>query len=90
MKAIIEQLTQAFGPSGYETEVTALIREMIKDQADEIRTDVLGNLIAVKNGSPDGKKIMFAAHTDEIGIVITYIDDKGFLFSVFPMWAAWA
>jgi putative aminopeptidase FrvX len=79
LKAIIEQLTQAFGPSGYETEVTALIREMIKDQADEIRTDVLGNLIAVKNGSPDGKKIMFAAHTDEIGIVITYIDDKGFL-----------
>ncbi|HHW73427.1 MAG TPA: M42 family metallopeptidase [Firmicutes bacterium] len=79
MKAIIEQLTQAFGPSGYEGEVTSLITDLVKDYADELRTDVLGNLIAVKHGSQDGKKIMFAAHTDEIGIVITYIDDKGFL-----------
>ena len=79
MKAIIEQLTQAFGPSGYEREVTDLIRELVKDHVDELRTEVLGNLIAIKHGSSDGKKIMFAAHTDEIGIVVTYIDEDGFL-----------
>ena len=79
MKTVIKQLTEAFGPSGYETEVTALIQSMVKEHVDEVKTDVLGNLIAVKKGSPDGRKIMFAAHTDEIGLVITHIDDKGFL-----------
>ncbi|HPT83578.1 MAG TPA: M42 family metallopeptidase [Limnochordia bacterium] len=79
MKAIIKQLTEAFGPSGYETEVVGLIQELIQDHVDELRTDVLGNLIAVKHGSKEGKRIMLAAHTDEIGVVITYIDDNGFL-----------
>jgi len=79
LKAIIRQLTEACGPSGYETEVTGLIKDLIKDHVDELRTDVLGNLVAVKHGSAEGKRIMFAAHTDEIGVVITYIDDHGFL-----------
>src|SRR5690554_6016361 len=79
MKDLIRTLTEAFGPSGYETEVTDLIKTLVEDYVDEIETDVLGNLIAVKRGSEDGAKIMFAAHTDEIGIVVTHIDDNGFL-----------
>lgn len=79
MKNVIQQLTEAFGPSGFETEVTELISSMIAEHVDELKTDVLGNLIAVKKGSQDGKTIMFAAHTDEIGVVVTHIDDKGFL-----------
>ncbi|HHY10170.1 MAG TPA: M42 family metallopeptidase [Firmicutes bacterium] len=79
MKQIIKQLTEAFGPSGFESEVTELIKSMVQEHADEIRTDVLGNLIAVKKGAAAGKKIMFAAHTDEIGIVVTHIDEDGFL-----------
>jgi endoglucanase len=79
MKTVIQQLTEAFGPSGYETEVTALIKSMVEKHVDKIKTDVLGNLIAVKKGSQNGKTIMFAAHTDEIGLVVTHIDDKGFL-----------
>lgn len=79
MKTTIKQLTEAFGPSGYETEVTELIKTMVENHVDEVRTDVLGNLIAVKKGAQDGQTIMFAAHTDEIGLVVTHIDDKGFL-----------
>ncbi|HHT72779.1 MAG TPA: M42 family metallopeptidase [Firmicutes bacterium] len=80
MKDVIRTLTEAFGPSGYEGPVRELIAEMIKEYVDEISTDVMGNLIAVKRGfSPEGKKIMFSAHGDEIGIVVTHIDDKGFL-----------
>lgn len=79
MRATIQQLTEAFGPSGYETEVSDLIKTMIKDYADEMKTDILGNLIAIKKGSEEGRKIMFAAHTDEIGVVVTHIDKNGFL-----------
>ena len=94
MKTVIKQLTEAFGPSGYETEVTELIKTMVEEHVDEIRTDVLGNLIAVKKGAEDGKTIMFAAHTDEIGLVVTHIDDKGFCVSAMsaesasPLWSA--
>ena len=78
MKEIIKQLVEAYGPSGYEGQVTDIITELVKDYVDELTTDVLGNLIAVKKGT-SGKKVMFSAHTDEIGFVITHIDDKGFL-----------
>lgn len=79
MKTVIKQLTEAFGPSGYETEVTDLLKTMVEDYVDEVKTDVMGNLIAIKKGQEDGKSIMFAAHTDEIGILVTHIDEQGFL-----------
>jgi len=74
---IINKLTQTFGPSGNEKKVADLIRDMLKDKVDEIKTDALGNLICIKKGS--GKKIMLAAHMDEIGIIVSYIDKNGFL-----------
>ncbi|MGI6147763.1 MAG: M42 family metallopeptidase [Firmicutes bacterium] len=79
MKDTIRTLTEAFGPSGYEGPVREIIADLIKDYVDEVSTDVMGNLIAVKQGSAEGKKIMFSAHADEIGIVVTHIDEKGFL-----------
>jgi len=73
----IKKLVNAFGPSGCEKQVAEVITPMIKDKVDEIYTDAMGNLIAVKKGS--GKKIMLAAHMDEIGLIVSYIDEKGFL-----------
>ncbi|HOK43555.1 MAG TPA: M42 family metallopeptidase [Thermoclostridium caenicola] len=73
----IKKLVNAFGPSGCEKQVAEVITQMIKDKVDEIYTDAMGNLIAVKKGS--GKKIMLAAHMDEIGLIVSYIDEKGFL-----------
>lgn len=74
---LIKELTHAFGPSGCEKQIADLISDILKDKVDEIRTDALGNLICVKKGK--GKKIMLAAHMDQIGIIVTFIDDKGFL-----------
>jgi len=74
---VINKLTQTFGPSGNEKKVADLIRDLLKNKVDEIKTDVLGNLICIKKGS--GKKIMLAAHMDEIGIIVSYIDKNGFL-----------
>lgn len=75
--SLLEKLLKTFGPSGSEDKIKEVIKEEIKDYADEIREDALGNLIAVKKGS--GKKIMIASHMDEIGVMINSIDEKGFL-----------
>ncbi len=74
---LLKRLTQAFGPSGVEDNVRTLIEEEIRPYCDDLHKDKLGNLIALRRGS--GKKIMVAAHMDEIGVMITHIDEKGFL-----------
>jgi len=74
---LLKKLTGTFGPSGCEEQITDLIMAETKDFADEIYKDALGNLICRKKGN--GKKVMMASHCDEIGIVVTFIDDKGFL-----------
>jgi putative aminopeptidase FrvX len=82
MKKLLQQLTETFGPSGYEDNVRAIVRAEVKSLADEIRVDALGSLIARKkpsNVNGDTKKIMIAAHMDEIGLMVSHIDDKGFV-----------
>lgn len=74
---LLKRLTAVWGPSGCEEKVSELIKEEVKTYADEIYTDALGNLVCRKKGN--GKKVMFASHMDEIGVVITYIDEAGFL-----------
>ena len=82
MKKLLKQLTEAFGPSGYEDNIRKLVLAEVKPLADEIKVDALGNLIARKKPSKvtkDTKKIMIAAHMDEIGIMVSHIDDNGFV-----------
>lgn len=79
MKELIKKLTETYGPSGHEEPIREVIRAEVESLADEIRVDALGNLIAIKKGQGGGKKIMLAAHMDEIGVIISYVDDKGFL-----------
>jgi endoglucanase len=79
VKDLIKSLTEAYGPSGHEERIRQIIRSEVEVPADEVRVDTLGNLIALKRGSGEGKTVMLAAHMDEIGLVISYVDDKGFL-----------
>lgn len=79
MKELIKQLVEAYGPSGHEGQVRALIEEIVRPLVDEVRRDALGNLIAHKKAKGGGKRVMLAAHMDEIGLVVTYVDEKGFL-----------
>ena len=74
---LLEKLTMCVSPSGREGTITDIIREELKYFCDEIYTDTLGNLICHKKGK--GKKLMLAAHMDEIGFMVNYIDDNGFL-----------
>ena len=74
---LLKELSQFYAPSGREKGFSEFIKTQVADFADEVYTDSLGNLIAHKKGG--GKRIMLSAHMDEIGIVVTYIDENGFL-----------
>ncbi len=82
MKKLLQTLTETFGPSGYEDEVRKIVHSEVKSLADEIKVDALGNLIARKQPSKatkDTKKIMIAAHMDEIGVIVSHVDQNGFV-----------
>jgi len=79
MKTLLRTLTQIPAPSGYEGALRAAVHKMIQPYADEIRTDALGNLIARKGKQGrNGKRIMLAAHLDEVGLIVAHVDAKGF------------
>jgi endoglucanase len=79
MKSLIQKLVETPGPSGFEFEIRDVVREAIGDNADEIRVDTLGNLIAKKGKKTDqGMRVMISAHIDEIGLMVTHISDNGF------------
>jgi len=78
-QALLKRLSAAYGPSGSEDPVRELVRAELKGLADQIRTDAFGNLIALRKGAGSGrKKIMLAAPLDEIGVMVTFIDARGF------------
>ncbi|MCD8391253.1 MAG: M42 family metallopeptidase [Firmicutes bacterium] len=77
MISLLERLTQTDGVSGNEDAVRDIIKNEIEKYCDDVTVDAMGNIIAHKSGT--GKKIMLAAHMDEIGVIVTFIDDKGFL-----------
>ncbi len=79
MKDLIKKLTETFGPSGSEGPIREMIRKEVEPFVDEIRVDALGNLICLKKGSGGGKKVLLDAHMDEIGLMVTHIDENGFL-----------
>jgi putative aminopeptidase FrvX len=80
MKQLIQKLTETFSPSGYEDAIREIILAEIKPLADEIHVDTLGNIIARKGSkASNGKRVMVAAHMDEIGLIATHIDENGFV-----------
>ncbi len=82
MKELLKTLVETHGPSGYEDAVRKVVLREVKPLADEIRVDVLGNVIARKKPAPGAKnpkKIMLASHMDEIGVIVSHIDENGFV-----------
>ena len=76
---LLKRLTEASGVSGNEKEVRNIILNEIKDFVDEVKVDRLGNIIAYKKGKNNFKKLMVTAHMDEVGLMVTDIDDIGLL-----------
>lgn len=75
---LLADICRVPGAPGFEQKIRAFILKEIEGLADEISTDALGNIIAIKKGKSD-KKLMLAAHMDEIGFIVSHIDDQGFV-----------
>jgi putative aminopeptidase FrvX len=85
MRELIRKLVETSSPSGAEELIRAVIRAEIESLADEIRVDPLGSLVVRKQGNGKdqrsvggSKRIVLDAHMDEIGVMVTYVDEKGF------------
>jgi tetrahedral aminopeptidase len=79
MNSLLSKLVTISGPSGFESEIRAFVKNEISDHVDSMFEDNLGNLIAVKGEKKkDGKTIVVSAHLDEIGIIVTHVDKNGF------------
>jgi len=77
-KGFLKQLVETPSPSGYEHDVQRLVRERIRPWCDSVRTDVMGNVFGVRN--PQGKpRVMLAGHCDQVGFIVQYITEEGFL-----------
>ena len=76
---LLARICEAPGAPGFEKEIRKLLLKELKGLADSVETDNMGNVIALKKGKSDKKKVMAAAHMDEIGFIVTHIDDKGFI-----------
>ncbi|MGM0524323.1 MAG: M42 family metallopeptidase, partial [Bacillota bacterium] len=77
---MLKELTEAKGISGNEKEAREVMDRYIRPFATEVSTDRIGSLIAKKVGKEGGPKVMVAGHLDEIGMMVTRIDDKGFVY----------
>jgi endoglucanase len=75
---LLRRLSETPGVSGREEQVRAIVVEQLKPLVDELSVDALGNVIAIKRGASD-RKVMLAAHMDEIGFMARYIDERGFV-----------
>lgn len=75
---LLKTLTDAIGPSGFEEEVCETLKQVVAPFVDELRVDALGNLIATRRGTGD-RTLMLDAHMDEIGFIVSFVEDGGFL-----------
>lgn len=76
---ILKKLSEAYGPPNSEGDVRAILRSELKEFADLVREDNMGNLFFYHEGDGRSPLIMLAAHMDEVAFMITHIDKKGFL-----------
>lgn len=75
---LLARICKTPGAPGFEQKVRALVLEELKGLTDDVQVDNMGNVYAIKKGKAD-KRVMIGAHMDEIGFMVTHIDDKGFI-----------
>jgi endoglucanase len=79
-KKFLEQILETPSPSGYEQPVQEIVRKYARSFADDVRTDLHGNVVAC--GNPDGAlRVMVAGHADQIGLIVSHINECGYIYT---------
>ena len=76
---LLEELTNAYGPSGFEGPIRTIVRRKLSPICDQMETDGIGSIIGRLRGNQDSPRIMLAAHMDELGLMVKYITPEGFI-----------
>lgn len=76
---LLAELCEVAGAPGHENRVRKIVLREIKGHVDDVSIDNMGNIVAVRRGKQE-KKVMIGAHMDEIGFIVTHIDDNGFVY----------
>ena len=80
MYELMQKLCGVLAPSGREYAITEAIRDMVAPYVDEVKVDVLGNVVGKISGTGENKKkILYLAHMDEVGFMVTYIEGNGYI-----------
>ncbi|MSP79023.1 MAG: M42 family peptidase [Dehalococcoidia bacterium] len=79
VEKLLEELTNAFGPTGFEEPVRAIMRREVTPFSDTVETDGMGSLIAHLKGGRPAPRVMLAAHMDEVGLLVKYITAEGYV-----------
>ena len=87
--SVLKRMTESFGPSGFERETARIIKDYMKEYADEILSDKLGSLVYVLKGSEERPHILLAGHIDEVGFVVSGIDEKTGFLTFNPLGGWW-
>jgi endoglucanase len=75
-----KELVEAPSPSGFEQPAQRVVRKALADVVDDMRTDIMGNVVAHIAGPEGAPRLMLAGHCDEVGFMVKYLDDQGYLF----------
>ncbi len=79
-KKFLEQILETPSPSGYEQPVQEIVRKYARSFADDVRTDLHGNVIAC--GNPEGAlRVMYAGHADQIGLIVSHVNENGYIYT---------
>lgn len=77
---LLKNICEVAGVPGFEQRIRQLVLKEVTSLVDEVQVDNMGNVIAIKRGNTSDKKVMVAAHMDEIGFIVKHIDENGFIF----------
>ena len=87
--SVLKRMTESFGPSGFERETTRIVKEYMQAYSDEIMTDKLGSIVFTAKGKSERPRVLLAGHVDEVGFVISGIDEKTGFLSFNPLGGWW-
>jgi putative aminopeptidase FrvX len=87
--ALLKEMLDSFGPAGFERETAVIVKKVVKAYADEVTTDKLGSVIFSHKGTAERPKVLLAGHIDEVGFVISGIDERTGFLTFNPLGGWW-